>query len=640
MRFSVLFYCVVVIATGSSPLHCGAEDRTIDGSGNNLQNPQWGAGESNFIRVAPAGYDTRSNPVGSDLLEPRVLSNLLFDQNELFPNPGALSGYVYAFGQFISHDIQETLSGNSESINMQIPADDLFFDEGLFPLTRSQFDPTTGRGRSNPRQQINFTSAFIDASTVYGPNDARASILRGGPASPGAKLRTSDDINGDGENLLPRNAFGPSLESNFIAGDARVNDNVVLSSIHTVFMREHNRLIDELRFENPDWSDEQLFQRARKFVGAEIQAITFNEFLPALVGPMSPALQGEYDPEINPSVANEFATVFLRIGHSMLTPDFKRVHEDGRVENSVELQNAFFNPGFLDTSTELELLLKGLAVETQETVDLNLVDAMRFAFLGAIDLQRSRDHGLVGYNEMREAYGLDVAGSFADISADPDVVEKLAAAYEDVDSVEAFVGALAEDHLPDANVGALTTAVYVEQFARLRDGDRFWYSNDDAFTPADRAWIEATTLSDVIQRNTGLTSLQDNVFLADSTPALDCNGDGVVTLDDLSCANQTDSTAQLIAALGLIPGDLDGDGTVAFADFLSLSANFGKPVDTYGLGDIDDNGTTDFGDFLTLSANFGRTTISLQPVPEPDTRSSTLVFLPVLIVIAFRSRRP
>lgn len=594
-----------------------AEDRTFDGSGNNLQNPAWGSAETNFIRVAESGYDSRSNPVGSDLLEPRIISNLLFDQNELFPNQGNLSGYVYAFGQFISHDIQETHSGFTEDINIRIPADDLFFEVGEFPLTRSEFDPDTGRGRTNPRQQINFTSAFIDASPVYGSSESHASVLRGGPVNPGAKLRTSNDINGDGENLLPRDAFGPDLSADFIAGDDRVNDNVVLSSIHTIFLREHNRLVDELAVENPDWSGEQLYQRARKLVGAQIQAITFNEFLPSLVGPQAPALQGEYAPDVDPSVANEFATVFLRLGHSMLTPDFKRVHNDGTQEVSVELQNAFFNPGFLDTSTELELLLKGLSVETQENVDLNMVDAMRFAFLGAIDLQRARDHGLAGYNEMREAYGLEAVTSFAEISSDVEVQAKLSSAYADVDSVEAFAGALAEDHLPDANVGPLTAAVYVEQFTRLRDGDRFWYSNDESFTAEDRRWIESTTLSDVIMRNTGLTSLQSNVFQVTLPSSLDCDADGVLSTGDLACTNQADTTADVLTSLGLLPGDLDGNGAVAFADFLVLSANFGKDVDSYILGDINDSGQTDFADFLVLSANFGKSAANAHAVPEP-----------------------
>src|SRR5262249_31908754 len=161
-----------------------------------------------------------------------------------------------------------------------------------------------------PRQQINFTTAFIDASPVYGSDETTASILRGGPANPGAKLRTSNDINGDSEYLLPRNAFGPAPTAPFVAGDDRVNDNIPLTGLHTGFMREHNRLVDMFSAQHAEWSSEELYQYARKTVGAELQAITFNEFLPALLGPFAPAPDGQYDPNLNPAVFNEFAAVF------------------------------------------------------------------------------------------------------------------------------------------------------------------------------------------------------------------------------------------------------------------------------------------------------------------------------------------
>ena len=640
MRIHLSFYYVAVALTLLFPLsYLVAENRTFDGLGNNLQNDRWGAVEANFLRLTEPAYGSRSNIVGADLPEPRVISNQLFDQNELFPSVANLSGYVYAFGQFISHDLQQTRSGDTEQINMQIPADDLFFFEGEFPLTRSIFDPTTGRGRANPRQQVNFATAFLDASVVYGATEEFGRVLRGGPANPSAKLRTSNDINGDGENLLPRDAFGPNLEADFIAGDDRANDNVVLTAIHTVFMREHNRLVDELAQMHTDWTDEALYQRARKLVGAELQAITFNEWLPALIGTHAPSLKGTYDSEINPGIVNEFATVFLRLGHSMLTPDFKRVQDNGQVEEPVGVQNAFFNPSFLDTQAELELLLKGLSVETQETVDLHLVDPMRLAFLGAIDIQRARDHGLGSYNEMREAYGLEVAATFADITTDEAVQASLASVYDDVDSVEAFVGALAEDHLPGAQVGSLATAVFVEQFTRLRDGDRFWYSNDDSFNEEERVWIEATTLSDVIMRNTGLTTLQDNVFFARTEGDLDCSGDGMVTVADLACTNQADTTAEVLSALGILSGDLDGNGHVDFADFLTLSGSFGTAVDSYSAGDVDDSGLVDFADFLQLSGNFGQVATATRLAPEPVTGAYTLLSV-VGIFVHFSLKRP
>jgi peroxidase len=492
------------------------EDRSFDGSGNNVANPQWGAGGTNFVRQAAVAYtDGIAVPHVAGRPNPRSVGVALMKQTSSVPSARGLSGYMYAFGNLISHDMQHTLSGSTETIEFRTPTnDDMFFPNQRVPLPRSIFDPATGTGVDNPRQQINFTSAYLDASVIYGATPELASILRGGPANPGAKLRTSNDINGDSENLLPRNAFGPSPTAPFVAGDSRVNDNIVLTALHTLFMREHNRLVDELSAGHPAWSAEQLYQRARKIVGAQLQSITYNEFLPALMGSHAPASNATYNPGVNASIQNEFPSVFLRIGHSMLTGEFKRVTNDGQPApgGHVPLDEAFEKPQLLATSTDLDLFLKGLSLELQEETDLMLADGMRFALLDAIDLQRARDHGIPDYNTLREAYGLPRVATFAEITSNVALQTALAAVYANVNVIDPMVGALAEDLLPGASIGPLVAASYQLQFTRVRDGDRFWFEHDADFTADEIGSLRKTKLADVIRRNTGVTNIPDNVF--------------------------------------------------------------------------------------------------------------------------------
>lgn len=107
----------------------------------------------------------------------------------------------------------------------------------------------------------------------------------------------------------------------------------------------------------------------------------------------------------------------------------------------------------------------------------------------------------------------------------------------------------------------------------------------------------------------------------------DCNGDGVIDASDLACVGTVEDRDIVLAELETLAGDLDGDGTVAFPDFLILSANFGSDLTSYTAGNIDLAGGIAFPDFLVLSANFGQTA-GASPVPEPAA-------LPLCIVAAF-----
>ena len=501
--------------------------RSIDGSGNNLANPTLGRAGAQLLRLAPTAYaDGTSALAGADRPSARVISNVVVAQAGSLPNPLGVSDFLWQWGQFVDHDLDLTDGVDPpEPADIVVPTGDAFFDPSgtgtaTIPLNRSLYDGRTGSSAQNPRQQLNEISAWIDGSQVYGSDDERAAALRAGDGT--GRLRTSD---GD---LLPFNTdglpnAGGSDATLFLAGDVRANEQVGLLALHTLFVREHNRIADEIRAANPGFDDEQIYQAARRLVIGELQVITYREFLPALLGPNAlPPYRG-YDARIDARIANEFAAASYRFGHSAVSPTLLRLGADGGPigAGNLALRDAFFSPQRLADEGGIDPLLRGLAAQACQAVDPYVVDDLRnFLFgppgaggfdLASLNIQRGRDHGLPSYNDVRETFGLPRARSLADVTSDPALRARLAAAYGDVDAIDLWVGGLAEDPRPGAMVGELIGVVLADQFTALRDGDRFWYAR--ALSPAERARVEGTRLADVIRRNTGIGSeLADDVF--------------------------------------------------------------------------------------------------------------------------------
>jgi hypothetical protein len=300
-----------------------------------------------------------------------------------------------------------------------------------------------------------------------------------------------------------------------------VNEQLGLISMHTLFVREHNRVAEQIAQRNPTWSDERIFQKARSFVIAEVQAITYHEFLPALLGVKGLKPYTGYRPQVNPGVSNEFATAAFRVGHTMLSSELLRLNNDGTVieAGNIPLRDSFFNPAEI-RETDIDPLLKGLASQAAQEIDNEVVDEVRnFLFgppgaggfdLASLNIQRGRDHGLADYNQTRVAFGLPKVTSFAQITRDPATQARLAAAYDSVDEIDLWVGALSEDHARGASVGPLIQRIVADQFVRVRDADRYWYQR--TFAGAERRQLENTRLADIIRRNSEVSNLQRNVF--------------------------------------------------------------------------------------------------------------------------------
>jgi peroxidase len=243
-------------------------------------------------------------------------------------------------------------------------------------ITRSQFVPNT------VRQQVNELTSFIDGSVVYGSDLTRANALRTLSAG---KLKTQKS-----GLLLPNNTLGLQNGPNtspgfFLAGDVRVNEQPGLIAIHTLFVREHNLLATDLKKAFPAATDEQLYQMARKIVGAEIQAITYNEFLPALLGPMAPQMStySGFNASVDPSISTEFSTAAFRFGHTMLSPTFQFANQAGLTAQTLEMKDSFFNPGFfMQSPAKIDDVLGGLQEGLAQELDPMITDAVRNFLFG------------------------------------------------------------------------------------------------------------------------------------------------------------------------------------------------------------------------------------------------------------------
>jgi hypothetical protein len=530
--------------------------RLPDGGNNNLRNFNLGRSGENLSRQAsPAYADGIAAPAHPDLPNPRLISNTLSNQTESIPDKRNLSSFIWTWGQFITHDLVSTSNqqGDSnrevENLDISVPEGDLVYQPGsIIPVTRSMFDPSTGSDPSNPRQQINNVTAWLDGSMIYGSDPLRAKWLR---SFEGGKLKVTSHQTGDLLPRLGRDSNAPNMDriqensELFVAGDARANENPALTSLHTLFVREHNRvakIIDTTHNNlptDPIERDEEIYQRTRKIVNAQIQSITYNEFLPALGVTLDP-YKG-YNSNVNASISNEFATLGFRMGHSQSSDTIPLIGPNGNSSGSGKLNfaQASFDPGVITEVGGIEPILLGLVTEVQQATDLKIADSLRnITFpdsqssspiangtdLFAIDIQRGRDRGLPTYNDIRETYGLDRVSSFDEITSDPTVAENLETLYVEVDRIDPLIGMLAEGQLAGASIGELNEAILEDQFERSRNGDRFWYENDSDFAlwhapeldskMMASQWLSQLSLSDIIELNSIVDIFPDNPFFA------------------------------------------------------------------------------------------------------------------------------
>jgi len=532
-----------------SPPTTHAPYRSINGANNNISSSSkanWGAAGITLFRELPTQYgpgDPSGAIGGVTRPTPRAISNAVIDEPITQFNTRQLSTLVYQWGQFLDHDMSATPTGTTEYVPIPLPSTEVIFTESI-PFYRSAYQMTTDAAGNKVRQQLNMITSFIDGSNVYGSDTKRATWLR---TMRNGKMKTSsgnllpyNTVNGQLNGAIDQNAPEMANDSDhhiktFVAGDDRAAENPVLTSLHTLFVREHNRICDSLTRAGLR-NDEQMYQIARKMVGAEIEAITYQEFLPAL-GIILQSYSG-YKDYVRPDIMNSFATASYRLGHTMVSDDVLFVDNncDEVGPGEMDLVDVFWNPKITATYG-IDIFIKGASSHDQYETDTKINDVLRnFLFvsasspvrfgidLGSLNIQRGRDHGLPDYNTARFYYTGRAARRFSDITSVDSLADSLQRLYGNVNNIDLWIGILAEDHLPGKSVGRTLNAMLKSQFEKLRDGDFYFYLNDPYLPNATREQIKRTKFSDIIRRNTGLSNIAINAFRTDS-----CEGVEAIT---------------------------------------------------------------------------------------------------------------
>ncbi|KAJ9470441.1 Alpha-dioxygenase 2 [Diplonema papillatum] len=458
--------------------------RTADGTCNNKDLPKMGAAGMRFGRNVRSTWETVTPP-SSYLWEPRpeVASSAFLHsyEGQRVEIPG-LNLFFSAWIQFQTHD-WFAHSQDTEAAPYYLNT----VGGNTFPLKPTKRD-ADGYMRS-------VTTHWWDLSQVYG-SDLQTQL----------RLRSLVDgkMTMDGEFLPKSNVTGQmdvGFTENLWSG---------LEAMHTLYVKEHNYICDQLKQRNADLDDEALFQLARLINSLQNSHIHTQEWTAILLqnnaalgagfrnNSAAIAMWTSYrnklpvpEPDTDPAVAGstfshteDFVAVYKM--HALLPDD---ITVDGDVQPL--LNHSFASGRSLVEEYGIETLLTGMAKAPTCKLTTNnypkslsnLVIGNDALDMGAIDIFRDRERGMPRYNEFRKSLGLTAIVQFEDITTDAAVVEKLRSVYNSVDDVDLQVGLMAEETRPEGFAIAETTyTLFLRQTRRRTALDRFLTTSRNAET--------------------------------------------------------------------------------------------------------------------------------------------------------------
>lgn len=539
------------------------------------------------IRLAEARYANAEGDVYADAADPLTVARSVIDQDGDMPNSAGLSTLFTTWGQFLDHDLVFTPEAEDAGL-LDIPG-----------MDREVHRSLKGLGEDGKPAPLNAVTWQLDGSAVYGSTADRASLLR---EFDGGRLLVSDDAT-SARDLLPQAHEDAPMAGDisgddpvYLAGDIRANENPNLLSMHTLFVREHNYWAERLAEENPDWSDEDLYEAARSVVEYEMQKITYEEWLPHLIGDATGPDTG-YNPDAVGQMSVEFSTAAFRLGHTLVSDGIDMLDDTGADSGSLALMDAFFNHETVQENG-IDSLLRGQLASRAQEMDAKVVDSLNFALqnadgtggfsLPALNIARGLDHGLSSYVDTRAALLGDIdpdtldPTDFSVITSDPDLQAAMAQAFGTVDQVDLWTGGLSEEVIDGTQLGPLFTHIVAEQFARTRAADETFGQLDPRLGPEIISEVQSTNFATIIERNTDIDMIQDDVFLAE---------DRSLSVVDLSDGTQEDDAIVLTAARaeGNVSG-MRGDDTLALIGGTQLDGDVrggsGNDVIVQSSGDV------------------------------------------------------
>lgn len=163
--------------------------------------------------------------------------------------------------------------------------------------------------------------------------------------------------------MLPLNSYG-----NFMAGDFRSGENVALTSLHTIFVLEHNRIACKVIKHCSSLNDEDIFRIARNFVIGLLQKISYYDYLPQLFRPSNwnkyIGNYTGYKSGVNPGIYTEYATTAFRITHALINNVVKLVNKEFKNYKTLTLHEAFAPKPDNFTDEKMSDVLRGLTQTT------------------------------------------------------------------------------------------------------------------------------------------------------------------------------------------------------------------------------------------------------------------------------------